>query len=83
MGGSVDGKSRPGLQSGLTDLLARDPSTTTAPAGSDGVLFLPWLLGSIAPSPNDDVRAGYVGLSLHHDRHHLLRATRRICWQAT
>lgn len=46
-----------------------------APAGSDGVLFLPWLLGSIAPSPNDDVRAGYVGLSLHHDRPHLLRAT--------
>ena len=34
---------------------------TVAP-GSDGVLFLPWLLGSIAPSPNDDVRAAFVGL---------------------
>lgn len=43
--------------------------------GSDGVQFLPWLLGSIAPSPNDDVRGAYVGLSLTHDRRHLMRAT--------
>jgi xylulokinase len=43
--------------------------------GSDGALFLPWLLGSIAPSPNDDVRAAYVGLSLQHDRRHAIRAT--------
>ena len=47
---------------------------TVAP-GSDGVLFLPWLLGSIAPSPNDDVRAAFVGLSLHHDRRHAIRAS--------
>lgn len=46
-----------------------------APPGSAGVGFMPWLLGSIAPNPNDDVRGAYVGLSLHHDRHHLLRAT--------
>ncbi len=43
--------------------------------GCDGAGFLPWLLGSIAPNPNDDVRGAYVGLSLEHDRHHLLRAT--------
>jgi xylulokinase len=43
--------------------------------GADGVQFLPWLLGSIAPSPNDDVRGAYVGLSLHHDRRHAIRAT--------
>lgn len=46
----------------------------TVPAGSDGVLFLPWLLGSIAPSPNDDVRAAFVGLSLQHERRHAIRA---------
>jgi xylulokinase len=48
---------------------------STVAAGSDGALFLPWLIGSIAPSPNDDVRAAYVGLSLHHDRRHAIRAT--------
>ena len=37
--------------------------------------FLPWLLGSVAPRPNDDVRAAYVGLSLQHDRRHAVRAT--------
>lgn len=49
-------------------------AATVAP-GSDGALFLPWLLGSIAPSPNDDVRAAFVGLGLHHDRRHAIRAT--------
>jgi sugar (pentulose or hexulose) kinase len=39
------------------------------------VQFLPWLLGSVAPSPNDDVRAAFVGLSLAHDRRHAMRAT--------
>ena len=43
-------------------------------AGADGVFFMPWFLGSIAPQPNDDVRATFGGLSLHHDRRHLVRA---------
>jgi len=42
--------------------------------GAEGVHFLPWLLGSIAPQPNDDIRAAFAGLSLHHDRRHLVRA---------
>lgn len=41
----------------------------------DGVQFLPWMLGSGAPRPDDHVRGAYVGLSLHHDRRHALRAT--------
>ncbi|MGE0141135.1 MAG: FGGY-family carbohydrate kinase [Ilumatobacteraceae bacterium] len=57
------------------DLLAAVSDATTVPAGADGVRFVPWLLGSIAPSPNDDVRAAWTGLSLPHDRRHLLRAT--------
>jgi xylulokinase len=43
-------------------------------AGCEGAQFLPWLLGSIAPSPNDDVRGAFVGLSLAHDRRHAIRA---------
>jgi xylulokinase len=56
-----------------------DYATATADAGSidagaDGVQFAPWMLGSIAPSPNDDVRAAFSGLSLHHERRHMVRA---------
>jgi xylulokinase len=56
-----------------------DFATATADAvaidpGADGVQFLPWLLGSIAPKPSDDVRGAFVGLSLAHDRGHLVRA---------
>jgi xylulokinase len=56
-----------------------DFATATADAGAiesgaDGVHFMPWLLGSIAPNPNDDIRAAFAGLSLRHDRRHLVRA---------
>lgn len=47
---------------------------TVAP-GAGGAQFLPWLLGSIAPSPDDGVRAAYVGLGLQHERRHAMRAT--------
>ena len=46
----------------------------TIDAGCEGVQFLPWLLGSIAPKPSDDIRAAFAGLSLHHDRRHMIRA---------
>ena len=52
---------------------AIDEAATVA-AGAGGVGFLPWLLGSIAPRPNADVRAAFVGMSLHHDRAHAIRA---------
>jgi xylulokinase len=42
--------------------------------GCDGVQFLPWLLGTIAPAPDDDVRAAFVGLDQRHGRAHLVRA---------
>lgn len=42
---------------------------------TDGLQFMPWLLGSVAPKPNDDVRGAYVGMSLQHDRRHAMRAT--------
>ena len=52
---------------------ATDDAASVAP-GSDGVQFAPWMLGSVAPRPDDDVRAAFSGLSLHHDRRHLVRA---------
>jgi xylulokinase len=47
----------------------------TVRPGADGAQFLPWLLGSLAPKPDEQVRAAFVGLGLHHDRRHALRAT--------
>ena len=45
-----------------------------SPAGSNGVIFVPSLMGggTIHPSPN--IRGAYVGLSLSHKREDLIRA---------
>lgn len=44
------------------------------PAGSGGVVFLPWLNGSIAPSENPHARGGFMNLSLKTTRSHMTRA---------
>src|SRR5207237_1640194 len=46
----------------------------TAPPGSNGLLFLPHLAGERAPERDPRSRAAWVGLTLGHDRRHLLRA---------
>ena len=51
-----------------------DATAAEAPAGSDGVIFLPWLNGSIVPCENPNVRGGFVNLSLNTTRRHLTRA---------
>ena len=52
---------------------AVDDATAVLP-GADGVQFLPWLLGSISPRPDDEVRGAFTGLHLSHDRRHLVGA---------
>ena len=42
--------------------------------GSDGVLFLPWLTGSVTPAEDGKVRGGFLNLSLQTTREHLGRA---------
>ena len=42
--------------------------------GAQGVTFLPFLSGERSPHMNPDLRASFSGLSLSHDRAHLLRA---------
>jgi xylulokinase len=44
------------------------------PAGSGGVLFLPWYNGSISPSQDEYLRGGFVNLSHSAGRGHLVRA---------
>jgi xylulokinase len=44
------------------------------PAGSDGLLFLPYLSGERSPHPDPLARAGFIGLTVRHDRRHLTRS---------
>lgn len=44
-------------------------------AGSEGALFLPYLLGERAPIWNASARGVYFGLNIRHRRQHLIRAT--------
>lgn len=44
-------------------------------AGSEGLLFLPYLLGERAPLWNPNARGSYFGLNIKHARKHFIRAT--------
>jgi xylulokinase len=51
-----------------------DGALTASKPGAGGVLFLPWLSGSLAPQADPAVRGGFVGLSLDSRRVDLVRA---------
>jgi xylulokinase len=50
-----------------------------APAGADGVTFLPTLSGATTPRWSDRMRGTFHGLSVNHDRRHLSRAVVEGC----
>jgi xylulokinase len=63
----------------LRDVLGGDYPTlveeaAAVPAGSDGVLFAPYLSGERTPHADPDVRGAVQGLSLHSGRNVLVRA---------
>ncbi len=47
---------------------------SAVPAGSDGVVFLPYLAGERSPLWDPSARGAFVGLALNHGRAHLARA---------
>lgn len=51
-----------------------DGEASRVAAGSEGLLFLPYLQGERTPVWDVTARATYVGLGLHHGRGHLWRA---------
>ena len=59
----------PGVE--FADLVA---AAGEVPAGSAGLLFLPYLSGERSPHPDPLARGAFVGLTLAHDRRHLTRA---------
>lgn len=44
------------------------------PPGADGLLFLPWLIGSAAPKIDGRQRGAFIGMSMRTTRAHMLRA---------
>jgi xylulokinase len=44
------------------------------PAGSEGLLFLPYLSGERTPHPDPLARGAFIGLTLRHGRGHMTRA---------
>jgi xylulokinase len=44
------------------------------PAGSEGLFFLPYLSGERTPHADPEARGCFVGLTLIHDRRHMVRA---------
>jgi xylulokinase len=49
-------------------------SAAEVQAAADGLFFLPYLSGERSPYPDPLARGAFVGLSLQHDRRHLVRA---------
>ncbi len=61
-------------------MTGRDPyeyitaAAAQAPAGAEGLVFLPYLTGERTPYPNPNAKGVFFGLHLRHDKRHLARA---------
>ena len=51
-----------------------DQIAERVPAGSNGVIYTPWIWGERAPVDDQTVRAGLYNLSLHNTREDIIRA---------
>ncbi len=69
-----------GAEMDVARVLGRDPyaliaeEAAAAPAGCEGLLFLPYLSGERTPYPDPSARGVFFGLTLRHDRRHLSRS---------
>jgi xylulokinase len=57
---------------GVYDLLTEQAAR--APAGSEGLLFLPYLTGERTPYPDPDAKGVFFGLTLRHGKEHTVRS---------
>ncbi|MGA2368400.1 MAG: FGGY-family carbohydrate kinase [Dehalococcoidia bacterium] len=51
-----------------------DEKVMGVPAGSDYLIFMPWMYGERSPIADTYIRSGYLNLTPEHTREHLLRA---------
>jgi xylulokinase len=67
----AEGMAPEGESPSYEDLLAL---AATAPAGSEGLLFMPWLNGERSPVEDKRLRSGWLNMSLRTDRAMLVRS---------
>ena len=73
-------RDRFGAAPGASDEDGRDPyerlceEAASAPPGSDGLFWAPYLMGERTPHRDPNARAALVGLSTSHTRAHVIRA---------
>ena len=60
------------IQHSMVELINQASSVSP---GSDGLIFLPYLLGERAPIWNANARGVYFGLNIKHEKAHFVRAT--------
>jgi xylulokinase len=62
------------LESGENPYELLNQLATKIPPGSEGLIFLPCLMGALAPTWNEAARGTYFGFTLAHTRSHFVRA---------
>jgi xylulokinase len=63
-----------GKRVGRSAFALLDEAAAAVPAGSEGLLFLPYLTGERCPVNDPDARGGFLGLTSQHGKGHFARA---------
>ena len=63
-----------GLLSGVDPYQILTAEAAEAPAGCEGLIYLPYLSGERTPYPDPNARGTFFGLTLRHDKRHMIRA---------
>ncbi len=59
---------------GVDPYVVMTEKASKVPIGSQGLMYLPYLMGERSPHPDPDCRGVFFGLSAMHERAHLVRA---------
>ncbi len=62
------------VRTGESPYKAMDALAESVPAGANGLVYLPYLMGERSPRWNPDARGAFMGLTIRHTRAHMLRA---------
>ncbi|MGC9328081.1 MAG: xylulokinase, partial [Candidatus Hinthialibacter sp.] len=70
----ADSERQEGLEEGRDPYDVLTALAEKAPVGSEGLIFLPYLTGERTPLKDPYARGGFIGLTIRHQRRHLIRA---------
>jgi xylulokinase len=69
-----DAETRAAQEAGVDPYEILNLKAAEAPCGSEGLLFLPYLMGERSPLWDPQARACFIGLTMLHGKKHLIRA---------